>query len=244
MKYETLSRSEENEHGIISAREIVSILKHVAENATRVALYYLDGSYFVMTTLLSVNDTGLWLEQGTNDLDNKRILESGDLTLVSTHLNVKVQFIARQARNAEYQGYSAFHMPLPKCIYRLQRRENFRLDIPSAKPLRCVIPTGEPKSGQSCEVGLMDISAGGMKLTYAENDIELVQGQTYENCQVQLPDAGTISVTMIVRSLFSLPTKSGQTIKRAGCQFINLGGASNILLQRYINSMQRLKNDS
>ena len=87
----------------------------------------------------------------------------------------------------------------------------------------------------------MDISAGGMKLTYTEGDIELVQGQTYENCQLKLPDVGTISITMIVRGLFSLPTKSGQTIQRAGCQFINLDGASNILLQRYINSMQRLK---
>lgn len=91
MKYETLSRSEENEHGIISAREIISILKHIAENGTRVALYYLDGSYFVMTTLLGVNDTGLWLEQDTNGQNNKRIIESNNLTLVSTHLNVKVQ---------------------------------------------------------------------------------------------------------------------------------------------------------
>lgn len=242
MKYETLSRSEEKEHGIISAREIVSILKHVADNTTRVALYYLDGSYFVMTTLLCVNDTGLWLEQGANNHDNKRIVECDNLTFVSTHLDVKVQFIARQARNAEYQGYSAFHLPLPKCIYRLQRRENFRLDIPSAKPLRCAIPACRP--GQPCEVSLVDISAGGMKLTYVEGDVELVQGQTYENCQLQLPDVGTISVTMIVRSLFSLPTKSGSVIKRAGCQFINLGGTSNILLQRYVNSMQRLKDIS
>lgn len=244
MKYEILSRSEENEHGIISAREIISILKHIAENDTRVALYYLDGSYFIMTTLLGVSDTGLWLEQGANDHDNKRIIESNNLTLVSTHLNVKVQFIAKQARSVKYEGYSAFHLPLPKCIYRLQRRENFRLDIPSAKPLRCIIPTGQLKSVPPCEISLMDISAGGMKLTYTEGDIELVQGQIYENCQIKLPDVGTISITMIVRSLFSLSTKSGQVIKRAGCQFINLDGASNILLQRYINSMQRLKDIS
>ncbi|MDO8466310.1 MAG: flagellar brake protein [Gallionella sp.] len=242
MKYETLSRGEENEHGIVSAKEIVSVLKHVAENATRVALYYVDGSYFILTTLLGVSDKGLWLEQAANGLDNQRILESGNLLLVSTHLDVKVQFAANQIRGMEYQGYAAFHLPLPKTIYRLQRRESFRLDIPSAKPLRCVIPAGEPKSGQSCEVNLMDISAGGMKLTYAEGEAELVQGQTYENCQIKLHDMGTISVTIIVRSLFSLPTKSGHAVKRAGCQFINLSGSANILLQRYINSMQRLKN--
>src|SRR3989338_3494824 len=186
MKYETLSRGEENEHGIVSAKEIVSVLKHIVENATRVALYYVDGSYFILTTLLGVSDKGLWLEQAANGLDNQRILESGDLLLVSTHLEVKVQFAANQIRGMEYQGYSAFHLPLPKTIYRLQRRESFRLDIPSAKPLRCTIrtggpapdATGEPKPVQTCEVALIDISVGGMKLTYAEGDIELVQGQT------------------------------------------------------------------
>ena len=97
MRYETLSRSEEDEHGIISVKEIVSILKHIAENATQVALYYADGNYFVLSTLLGVNDKGLWLEQSTNERDNKRILESDELILVSIHLDVKVQFTAKQA---------------------------------------------------------------------------------------------------------------------------------------------------
>lgn len=244
MKYETLSRSEENEHGIVSAKEIVSVLKHIAENASPVALYYVDGNYFILTTLLGVNETGLWLEQSTNERDNKRILESDDLIFVSTHLSVKVQFSAKQPRSVEYNGYSAFKLPLPKCIYRLQRRDSFRADIPSAKPLFCSIPVmvGEPPEKKVYEVSLMDISSGGMKLSYAESELELVQGQTYENCQIKLPELGTVTVTMIVRSLFSLPTKSGHTVKRAGCQFVNLGGASNILLQRYVNSMQRLKN--
>lgn len=242
MKYETLSHSEKNEHGIASTKEIVAILRHIADNATRVALYYIDGSYSILTTLLGVNDKGLWLEQAANMHDNQRILESDNLLLVSTHLDVKVQFDANQVRDMEYQGYSAFHLPLPKAIYRLQRRESFRLDIPSAKPLRCVIPAGDPKDGKPCEVNLMDISAGGMKLTYAEGDLELVQGKTYENCEIDLPDVGTVNVTIIVKNLFSLSTQSKQVIKRAGCQFVDLSGASNIMLQRYINSMQRLKN--
>lgn len=242
MKYETLSPSEEEEHGVVSPKEIISVLKHIAENGTRVALYFVDGAYFIMTTLLCANEKGLWLEQSSNPIDNKRILESDDLTIVSIHLQVKVQFVAKQARSVEYQGYSAFHLPLPKCIYRLQRRDSFRVDIIPAKPLRCIIPIGEPKSGQSCEVNMTDISAGGMKLTYTEGDIELVQGQAYENCQINLPDMGTIIVTMIVRSAFSLSAKSGKTTVRAGCQFINLSNAANVMLQRYINSMQRTKN--
>lgn len=250
MKYEDLTPSEQDEHGIVSPKEIISVLKHIAENGTRVALYFIDGGYFIMTTLLGVNEKGPWLEQSSNPIDNKRILESDELVIVSIHLNVKVQFAARQARSVEYQGYSAFHLPLPKCIYRLQRRDSFRLDIMPVKPLHCTIKTGGPapdatgesKPVKTCEVAMMDISAGGMKLTFTEGDIELVQGQAYENCQIKLPEMGTISVTMVVRSLFAAPAKSGKTIVRAGCQFINLSNAASILLQRYINSMQRTRN--
>jgi c-di-GMP-binding flagellar brake protein YcgR len=241
MKYEILSRSEENEHGIVSSKEIVSILKHIGDNTTRIALYYADGNYFILTTLLGVNDSGVWLEQGTVDRDNKRVLESDDLIFVSAHLNVKVQFNIKRVTSVTYQGYPAFHMPLPKCIYRLQRRDSFRIDIPQGKQLNCIIPVKLQESKKLCEVSLMDISAGGMKLTCAMNDIELVQGQTYENCQIKLQDMGTITATIVVRSLFSVPTKSGHPIKRAGCQFVNLSGASNILLQRYVNTMQKVK---
>jgi len=241
MKYEALSRAEENEFGVTSAIEIISILKHIAGNATPVGLldYCVDGNFFILTTLLAVNDTGLWLEQSTNEQDNKRILASDNLVFVSTHLQVKVQFASKQARSAEYRGFSAFLLPLPKCIYRLERRDGYRTDISAAKPLRCAIPVGAPKVRQSFEVDLIDISADGMKLSYAEKDVELVPGRTYENCQIKLPELGTISITMIVRNVFSLPTQSGLMIKRAGCQFVNLNPTTSNSLQRYLGNIQQ-----
>ena len=240
MKYEVLSRAEENEHGIASAAEILSILKHIAGNATPVGLfYYCDGRNFILTTLLCVNETGLWLEQSKDETDNKRILESDGLIFVSTHLQIKVQFSAKQARSEAYRGYSAFYLPLPECIYRLERRNSFRVEISTAKVLRCAIPISEKKAQLPFEVDLIDISAEGMKLSYSKSDIGLVQGKTYENCQIKLPELGTVFVTMVVRNVFSLPTQSGLTIERAGCQFLNLGVESSDSLQRYVNSMQQ-----
>lgn len=241
MKYEALSRAEENEFGITSTKEIISILKHIAGNATPVGLldYRVAGNYFIMTTLLGANETGLWLEQSANERDNKRILESDNLAFASTHLQVKVQFVFKQARSAEYRGFAAFNLPLPECIYRLERRESNRIGIATVKLLRCAIPIDAAKVRQVFEVDLIDISAEGMKLSYAEKDIELVQGRAYENCQIKLPELGTISFTMIVRNIFSLPTQSGHTIKRAGCQFVNLNPAFNNSLQRYLSNIQQ-----
>ena len=139
----------------------------------------------------------------------------------------------------EYQGYPAFYLPLPDSIYRVQRRDSFRLTPPLSEPLRCIIPANVSQKKRQREMTIMDISAGGMKITCAEDDLDLEEGKTYENCQIKLPDVGTISVTITVRNLASLTTKSGQLLRRAGCKFENLDGATSILLQRYVNNVQR-----
>ena len=87
----------------------------------------------------------------------------------------------------------------------------------------------------------MEIRAGGIKITCVENDIEIEEGKTYENCQIRLAGVGTISVTITVRHLVSLTTKSGRILKRAGCQFQKLDGATSILLQRYVNNVQQIR---
>lgn len=239
LKIEILSRREEEEHGIHSPVEIEHILRSIAEQGSRIVLYYGDANYFFLTTMLGVDRRGLWLEQSPNPTDNRRVLESENLVFVGTHLQVKVQFSAKKVSNVKYQGYPAFYLTLPTRIYRLQRRESFRLTLAPAEYLHCVIPPAVPQAAAPREVTVMDISAGGVKLSCAESDVELEEGQVYENCQITLPDAGKINVTIIVRNLTLLHTKSGQTIKRAGCQFVNVDGATNILLQRYINNMQR-----
>lgn len=239
LKIEILTSREQEEHGIHSPVEIEHILRNIAEQGSRMVLYYGDANYFFLTTVLGVGKKGLWLEQSPNPTDNRRVLESDNLVLVGTHQQVKVQFSTKEVSDAKYQGYPAFYLILPKCIYRLQRRDNFRLTLAPAEYLRCTIPPAVPQAEAPREVTVMDISAGGVKLSCTESDVELSEGQVYENCQINLPETGNINVTIIVKNLTLLHTKSGQTIKRAGCQFINIDGATNILLQRHINNMQR-----
>lgn len=241
LKIEKFSGREEEEFRIVSPKEIEFMLRNVAENGSRVALYYGDSSYFILTTLLGVDNSGIWLEQGPDSTANRRIIESDDLVCVSAQLNVKIQFTADQASAADFQGYPAFYLPMPDSIHRVQRRASFRLAPLPSEPLRCIIPASEPQQKRQKEVTIMDISTGGVKITCAENDLELEEGKTYENCQIKLPNVGTISVAITVRSLTSLTTKSGQVLKRAGCQFHKLDGATNILLQRYVNNVQRAK---
>jgi len=239
---ERLPEQQEKECRITSALQIQSILRNIADEGSRAALYFDGVKDFIMTSLLDVGEKGLWVEQGTDMSINRRIAESKKITVVSFIDQVKVQFSADGVRAATHQGYPAFYLALPAHLYRIQRREYFRLTIPHFEQLRCVIPTNKPLPGDKLELPIMDISGGGIRLSCAEGNIEFVLGQTYAGCQINLPEVGKISVTIIVKSVVSTSPKPGQTIRRVGCEFRNLDNASGVLLQRYVTRTQRLKN--
>lgn len=238
---ERLSDEEERECRITSARQIQSLLHNISEGGLLVALYYDGAKNFILTTLLEAGDKGLWVEQSADMPKNQRVAESKKITFVSSHNLVKVQFTVDEIRAVTHQGHPAFYLPLPDRIYRVQRREYYRLAVQLSEPLRCVIPIGEPQAGGQLVVPVMDISGGGVRLFCAEGNIEFVLGQTYAGCQINLPEVGKISVTIIVKSLVSTSPKPGQTVKRVGCEFKDIDNASGVLLQRYVTKMQRLR---
>lgn len=238
---EMLSTLDNDKYLISSAKEIEFILRHIAQSGTRVALYYDNASNFILTTVLDADNAALWLEQSPDDDENSRILDSGKLVFVSSHLQVKVQFYASRASRGEHQGYRAFRLRLPAQIYRLQRREYFRLPIPPSTSLRCTIATAKPHARELREVVILDISCGGVGLACLETDAELVPGESFPDCQIELPEIGTITGTIEVKNIFLLTLPSGNVQKHVGCAFKKLDTHSNILLQRYITNMQRAK---
>ncbi|MFZ2524504.1 MAG: flagellar regulator YcgR PilZN domain-containing protein [Candidatus Ferrigenium altingense] len=244
LNIERLSEEQENECRIISARQIQSILRNISETRSRAALHCDDEQDFIVTSLLDVGDKGFWVEQSTDMLKNRRAAETRKITLVSSLNQVKVQFSVNEIRAVTHQGYPAFYLPLPASLYRIQRREHFRLALPHSERLHCVIPINHLQAGGRIELPVMDISGGGMRLSCAEDNIEFEPGQTYAGCQINLPEVGKINVTIIVKSLVLISPKPGQTIKRVGCEFKNLDNASSILLQHYVTKMQRLKTDT
>ena len=242
LRIEILSTDEDDQYSISSSKEIEFILRSIAQNHSRIALYYSDADEFILTTLLGVDATGLWLGQGQKAQEVRHISDSKHLIFVSSHNQVKIQFSTTHAREEIYEGQAAFFLAFPHSIHRLQRREYFRLIMPVASPLLCIIPDAKPvTTPPPLEVTIMDISGGGVGLTCAEQDTALVPGQTYKGCKIALPDIGELIGTIEVRNLVVLGTASGQTVRRAGCEFKELDSGSEILLQRYVTAMQRSK---
>jgi c-di-GMP-binding flagellar brake protein YcgR len=245
LKIELLSEGEDSRFMIHSKGEIQSILKGIVRDNSRAALYYGEGDDFILTTMLKVSEQGIWLEVGPISASNQRILLSKKIVFISSYHQVKVQFVATHIENTILDDYSAFHIPVPDKLLRIQRREYFRLTTPANNPLKCIIPLSPPISTEQSgtpvskrELTIMDISGGGVALVCEVHDTTLLPGNIYENCKIQLPDIGLISATVKVKNSFEVTLRNGKRSKRAGCEFIHLSGEASTLLQRYVVKLQ------
>lgn len=240
-KLEMFSSEDDDKHLINSAKEIKFILKGIAEKGTHVALYYGKANDFFMTTLLDVDGSRLWLEQSKDEAINIRVLASEKVIFVGAQHAVKIQFAAQTPTPDIHNGNPAYLLPIPQSIYRLQRREYFRLTTPARPDLKCIISTAHVQHKQRHEVTIMDISGKGVALVCAENDIELVPGESYPGCTINIPDFGTITGTIMVKNMAVLTDENGRSFNRAGCEIQDMDNASILLIQRYVMHLQLSK---
>jgi len=242
LSIEKLNAAQEREFRITAPRQIQSILQHVLEGWPRAALYFGGGEEdFIMISLLEIDDgEGLWVSQTMDVEKNHGAMASNHITVVCLLDQVKIQFSVGEVSPVLYEGFPAFYLSLPESLYRIQRREYYRLATPISEAPRCVITLNEPHEGEKVAATIMDISVGGMRLSCPEGELELEQDQVYSGCEISLPGVGKIVVAMKVKSMFVIESH-GITAKYAGCEFENLSNAASSHLQRYVTIQQHLK---
>ncbi len=236
--------NEDLEFRIPSKKELLHILQQIAEQDTRVALYYDNKHNFILTTLLGANNNGMWLDVGPFAPENKNILLSEKIIFVSIHQHVKVQFTSGTIQSVQLEGHDAFFMPLPPYILRIQRRNYFRLSIPLSAPVKCTITikSEDPEHAETPprvrEMSVLDISGGGIGLLCNDDDPDMVRGTFFEDCRLKLPDTDEFKIALEVRGTFKFTMHNDAVKVCAGCQFISIDNQANILLQRYIARLQ------
>lgn len=236
---EKFQDGEEAKYLIKSPKEIQLTLQAIAKNKSTAIIYFDDNKRFLKSLFLTANENGIWLDVGPETEDNNHIAQVDSITLVMMHNGAKVQFTSDHAQIAVYAGHPAFHLPLPDKLFRVQRRDFFRLSASVADtPLKCIIPPPAQKEQRPHEVTIMDISVGGIALICQANSINLEAGDIYPECKIELPGVGTLVTAIQIKNLFEVNSPSGETVKHAGCEFIKMDGKMSMLLQRYIGIMQ------
>ena len=241
LKIEHFYNDEDADFHVSSKGEVLSILRDLALQGASVALYYGGDQNYILSTLLSVNEDGLWLDAAGSSQEREQLLRSDKITFVSVYHQLKIQFVAQEIENDVYKNNAAFYLELPDYLLRIQRRDFFRTDIPADAPIKCIIPTNPKCSDDRIimrEVHIVDISCGGVGLLCDKDEEFLLPKKIFRDCQLTIPDIGNLRVTIEVRNGFSLTSPDNVVRQHVGCRFIRLDTRIDILLQRYITQLQ------
>ena len=228
---------DEEEFEIASPREIHFIMLDIEKNAARAALYYDKRRQFILTSIVDVDQDGIWLDASQNHEENLKVAASDECILVSSHHQAKIQFSISDVELTTLDNMETFYVAMPEQILRIQRRDYFRLYLPVGV-LKCTLMLGgDPRRERTLSV--RDISRGGVALYCDEFDADLQPGKTIDQCRMRLDEETELTFGLQVRYFSVTPSQTGKGRGCAGCRFVNLDGKTGVLLQRYITMQQK-----
>ena len=235
--YQAGSGEDLSNYEIKSAREIERILSGMIKTQVLVTVQGHKTRQSYLTTLLGLNEqTGkLYFECSRDDLVDEDLSAGPGATLVAYHDGVRIQFVTQRADRALYSGLNAYKIDLPGSVYRIQRREFFRVATPQAQPARCIIPVGESQ----IETVVVDISVGGVGLRCALDEKVSQVADLLHGCRLLIPELGEYPVTLQVRNRMTVNLKNGAQVWRLGCEFANPSALLERDLQNYIFKLER-----
>lgn len=89
------------------------------------------------------------------------------------------------------------------------------------------------------EADVVDVSVGGVGLTYPSGEADIVLGQVIHGCRLLIPEVGEFIVSLKVRNQVELVQPNQKRVWRLGCEFIELPSVIERELQRYIFKIER-----
>lgn len=231
------SVDEQEKYMLYSKEAIIRVLNELSKKPDIITAYFNGGKEYLLTAVLGVlTDRDLVvLDLGPDEKRNERALERGRLVCVSKHDNIDIKFRCEGLRRARYQGRAALACPLPESLYRLQRREFFRVATPTINVLKCRIPQQDT---DPLELPIVDISCGGVGLHDLSRHLEAQPPDIIRGCGIELPEFGFLVVDLQVRNIIPQTLNDGREVNRVGCAFMGLSLDKNALIQRYINKLQ------
>ena len=226
---------------IHSEIDILFILREIMQANSLITVYPNYDSDFILSSILAIypDKKQMIIDYGANEKCCQKALQSEKLAIVTTQNRVKIEFVCSQVRKLQFEGQDAFAINIPESLLRIQRRSHFRITTPIAKPMKCVIPI--PGTNANAEVALLDISCGGIAVIDQHPVINFEPGTVYNNCQIALPEIGTITVNIQVKNTYEITLRNGQNCMRAGRQFIELKASMEAMIQRYIIKQEQIR---
>ncbi len=217
--------------------QVQHLLMRLARHPEFVCLYPAERREpFALSALLHIAEDHLVFDASPDERTHKVLLSAPHIVCVSSLNRVHIQFDAARPQAIAYEGRRAVRTTRPDALLYVQRRDYFRLSIPSRQPVYCRIPQ---RDNAFIEAEISDISLGGVSLLGPLPALLLLPGMRLPGCRIELPEVGVILVDLLVCTTRALNARSDQRSLRIGCRFIQLAGSGQTLVQRYINRIER-----
>jgi len=159
-------------------------------------------------------------------------------------LGVEVVFDTIRLAKIQYQGVSAFSVPIPASILWMERRELYRLKLPVAKSSYCQLTL---KDQGPINLKLYDISLGGFSMLadskkvsdLSKNPDLMVLYTSFEHCKLILADTGEYTVSFEIRNKYIINPDNLNRMEKIGCKFTRITPALENAVQRYMQQIER-----
>jgi len=228
-------------YAVWSRSEIVHILHSIQNQNVLVSLSTEKTGDVFLSSIIDIDhhNNMLVMDPAQNRAVNERFV-SGQKVMFEAMLDqVRVYFTSARIWHCIHKGEAGLCMPVPESVIRLQRRDFFRVHLPSSRPVLCAIPAqGNTGIADWIAAIVEDISLGGIAILFNEGEMQAEHGMALKGCRFSLPDIGEIEADLEIRNITQIPLKKGGRKIRLGCQFISLNSSVQTKLQRYIIKLE------
>ncbi|MBU6505655.1 MAG: flagellar brake protein [Betaproteobacteria bacterium] len=231
-----------SEYELATQSDTRAILRDLCEEGALITFHFNQGRDFLLTSLLDVSEDGhnLIFDLGSSRDANRKILQADRINAVTSRNRIKIRFTLDGLAPVRHEGRDAFWAHAPEALFRLQRRENYRIAAPLANPIKARIPVRQENGPvRTAQAVLYDISGGGVSLVAALGDVDFRPGTEFFGVSLNLPQVGMLTVDLLVRNIYDITAPGGKVLRRAGCEFMRLPGPTMSLIQRYIIQTER-----
>ena len=232
-----------HDYEVESRREIVALLRQIAEKKQLIRLLIRGEGDVCVTSLLAVDGDSntIILDRSISQEQNARIVAAPKAMCETSLDKIRILFNLQGLRETRFEGGIALAADIPATLIRLQRRECYRMATPVTTPVIATIPL-PPALGGSTTLPLADISCGGIAILDNRHQLGTTIGDTLPNCRIDVPDIGPVTTSLQIRNTLEMTLLNNKTTRRLGCQFIDISRANMAAVQRYITRLERERN--
>jgi len=233
-----------HDYEVHSRREIVALLRQLAEKSALTRMLIKGESDVCVTTILAVDeDSGaIVLDRSIERAQNERIVAAGRVKCETSLDKIRILFDAAELEETTWRGDAALRAAIPPTLIRLQRREAYRMPTPVSNPVRTLLPLTIDAGGGIGVFPLHDISVGGIALLDNKLQLGTTVGRVIAGCRIELPEIGPIATALEIRNSLDLTLLNNKTSRRIGCQFVDISRGGLAAVQRYITKLERERN--